>query len=289
MHVCSLYEINALIVVPESALPMLWSTRVCAPSVRLVVIGGKADYADAIAVANKVASLPGFFSEGGATNVARRDGMSTVLMAAAEHLGRLPQHYFQAVGSGTGAIAAWEAAQRLRADERFAGQQMRLQLAQNLPFAPMVDAWQRRSRELNLGNEKKAKEQIAQIDASVLSNRTPPYSLAGGLYDALDETDGQMHGVTNQEARKAAALFEATEGCDIDPAAAVAVASLCKAVTDRRVDAEESVVINITGGGRVRAARELPSMSAVPDLFVLPSELASIQERVARLSERRIA
>ena len=283
MHVCSLYEINALIVVPESAMPMLWSMRM--PYVRLVVRGGNADYADAIAVANRIALMPGFFPEGGVANVARRDGMTTVLLAAAEHLGRMPAYYFQAVSSGAGAITAWEASHRLRADEHYAGQRICLQLAQNLPFAPMADVWKRRSRDLDLGNERKAKKRIARIDARVLSNRTPPYVLTGGLYDAIDDTGGQMHGVTSQEARQAAALFESTEGCDIDPAAA----ALRRTVTDQLVDAEETVVINITGGGRARAARDPPSLPAVPDLYVEPFELPSIPERVARLVERRIA
>ena len=141
-----------------------------------------------------------------------------------------------------------------------------------------ADAWQRRSRTLDLDDEGLAKERIARIDAGVLSNRTPPYALTGGLYDALADSDGRMYGVTNAEARQAAELFERTEGCDLDPAAA-----------DRRVAADEPVVINLTGGGRARAARELPNVPTVPDLFVAPSDLQSIPERVARLAERRAA
>jgi hypothetical protein len=53
--------------------------------------------------------------------------------------------------------------------------------------------------------------------------------------------------------------------------------------------ADEPVVINLTGGGRARAARELPNVPPVPDLFAAPSDLQSIPERVARLAERRAA
>jgi len=52
-------------------------------------------------------------------NVARRDGMGTVMLEAAVTIGRAPDHYFQAVGSGTGGIAAWEASLRLKQDGRF--------------------------------------------------------------------------------------------------------------------------------------------------------------------------
>ena len=56
-----------------------------------------------------------------------------------------------------------------------------------------------------------------------------------------------------------------------------------------RAVADEPVVINLTGGGRARAARELPNVPTVPDLFAAPSDLQSIPERVARLAERRAA
>ncbi len=57
--------------------------------------------------------------EGGAKNVARRDGMGTVMLDAAVTMKEMPDDYFQAIGSGTGGIAAWEASMRLRDDGRF--------------------------------------------------------------------------------------------------------------------------------------------------------------------------
>jgi len=58
------------------------------------------DYTDAINLAGRIAKLPGIV-EGGARNVARRDGMGTLMLDAAVTLGKMPDHYFQAVGSGT--------------------------------------------------------------------------------------------------------------------------------------------------------------------------------------------
>ncbi len=77
------------------------------------------DYTDAINLAARIAQLPGLISEGGARNIARRDGMGTVMLDAAVTIGKMPDHYFQAVGSGTGGISAWEASLRLKADGRF--------------------------------------------------------------------------------------------------------------------------------------------------------------------------
>jgi cysteate synthase len=58
-----------------------------------------------------------------------------------------------------------------------------------------------------------------------------------------------MYGISNVDTRTAQNLFERYEGIDIFPPAAVAVASLIEAVNNSVVDAEEHIVLNITGGG----------------------------------------
>ncbi len=266
--VCSRHAVPAVVVVPEAALPALWTTAPAAAETTLVAVTGDADYADAIRVAGMIAALPGFLAEGGAHNVARRDGMGTALLAGVECAGALPRHYVQAVGSGTGAIAAWEMAQRLVRDGRFGGQVPRMHLAQNRPFTIMADAWQRRSRQLPPLDEAQAKRRIAALRATVLSNRQPPYALAGGVYDALSASAGAMYRVTNRQAEHAGALFAAVEGCDIDPAAAVAVAALQQAVACGAVGRDEMVFLNVTGGGLRRLHGEQRTRRLAPDLVV---------------------
>jgi cysteate synthase len=215
--------------------------------VRLAVLDGGADYADAIELGNGIAGTEGFYPEGGARNAARRDGMGTTVLAAVEAAGVVPDHYVQAVGSGTGAIAAWEMSLRLAEDGRFGRGAMRLHLAQNAPFTPMTDAWEAGSR--TLAPMADARERSREIRAQVLANRTPPYSIAGGLYDALHDTAGYMYRVTNTEAEEAGRLFDECEGSDIDPAAEVALASLGQAVALGRIGKRDVVALNITGGG----------------------------------------
>ena len=91
---------------------------------------------------------PRYYPRAGRSNAARRDGMGTALLVAVEQARRIPDHYFQAVGSGTGAIAAWEMNLRLLEDGRFGDTKMRLHLGQNAPFTPMTDAWEAGSRTL---------------------------------------------------------------------------------------------------------------------------------------------
>ncbi|MCP1661491.1 MAG: cysteate synthase [Methanocalculus sp. MSAO_Arc1] len=236
-----------LLVIPKRALERIWTTK---PARNTILVAVNGDYSDAIALADRICTLPGYTPEGGAKNVARRDGMGTVFLDAACTIGRIPDHYIQAVGSGTGAIAAWEAALRLVADGRFGGTLPRLHLAQNLPFIPLKSAWDARRREivpeLDMPH---AEDAIRAVNADVLTNRKPPYAVPGGLYDALSDCGGAMYGITNHDARQAGDLFEATEGIDPDPAAAVACAALLAAVDQGDLPENACILLNITGGG----------------------------------------
>ena len=251
---CSRYDVPALLVVPGQSMPMLWSTGRSNPFVRLAVLDGGADYADAIELGNGIAATEGFYPEGGARNAARRDGMGTAVLAAVEASGKIPDHYFQAVGSGTGAIAAWEMSLRLVEDGRYGGEKMKLHLSQNAPFTPMTDAWEAGARTLAAAPDGRRLSTL--IRARVLGNRNPPYSIAGGLFDALSDTRGLMYRVGNADARRAGRLFEKLEGCDIDPAAEVALASLQQAAQMGRIGRNDMVALNITGGGHRRLRRD---------------------------------
>ncbi|MDE5851957.1 MAG: pyridoxal-phosphate dependent enzyme, partial [Alistipes sp.] len=222
------------------------------PCVKLICCEKGGDYFDAIHLSDLALKCPGFYAEGGAKNVARRDGMATTVLSAVTTIGRIPDYYFQAVGSGTGAIAAWEANMRLLDDGRFGTNTMKLMVSQNAPFVPMYDAWRADSRKLLPYEDDKARRDAEIIDAKVLSNRRPPYGITGGLYDALKATHGDVIVVTNAQERKACKLFEELEGVDIHPAAGVATASLIKAVGEGKIAKDACVMLNITGGGEQR-------------------------------------
>ncbi len=284
LQVCSDNGMPVIVVVPESALPDMWITTRKGPNVVLAVLRGNADYADAIALANRLAALDQCFPEGGARNVARRDGMGTALLHAVEKIGEIPEHYFQAVGSGTGGIAAWEMSRRLLADGGFGSNKMRLHLVQNSPFAIMTAAWQLRLPEVPTLPEDEARVRIRQLWASVLSNRNPPYSVRGGVFDALTDTGGHMYSVANNEAEVAGRMFEELEGCDIAPAAQVALAGLMRACRSKRIGNDELVLLNVTGGGSKMVDRDLQKHYVRPDFVFDASEVARKPIRV-RLPE----
>lgn len=251
--VCSDNNIPLLLSVPEDNLNAMWFTEPLNDCVKLISCRKGGDYFDAIHLSNLALTSPMFYAEGGAKNIARRDGMATTVLSAVTTIGRIPNYYFQAVGSGTGAIAAWEANMRLIEDGRYGKNIMRLMVSQNAPFLPMYEAWRADSRALLPYDDNQARHDAEVIDAKVLSNRRPPYSIAGGLFDALKATNGDILMADNLQAAKAAELFLQTEGIDIHPAPAIALATLIAEVEKGNIDKSATIMLNITGGGEKRA------------------------------------
>jgi len=283
-RVCSDNNIPLLLCVPEDNIDVLWFDEPINDNVKLIISRSGADYFDAIHLSNLAAQLDGFVTEGGAKNVARRDGMGTTVLSAATFIGQIPDYYFQAVGSGTGAIAAWEANLRLIEDGRFGSHKMKLMISQNEPFVPMYDAWKVNSRNLLPFDDDEARKEVEQIDAKVLSNRRPPWALVGGLFDALTDAGGDVLTISNQKAREANKLFQELEGIDIHPAAAVATASLIDYVKSGQLDKDAVTMLNITGGGEERFKSEHELHYLKPTLiFDLNPTLDEVREKLGEI------
>ena len=289
-NICSINNIPLVLVIPETSIEEIWSPRPFNDCVKLILASGNSDYLDAITLASKITEFEGFFPEGGAANVARRDGMATTVLDAGHHIGQIPDHYFQAVGSGTGGISAWEAALRLAEDGSYGKNRMKLHLAQNYPFTLMTEAWELRERDLPNWDENESKEKINQIGAIVLSNRKPPYSIVGGVYDTLSASNGLMYSVTNKESEEAMDLFEQHEGCDLHPASGIALGALLQAVKIRQVGKENIIVLNATGGGEKRVKRDfnlyyLQPFARLSNIEINSTDAAKKIEPILKLSQ----
>jgi cysteate synthase len=262
LEVASRYGVPVLTVVPERALRTLATTIPRHPCTRVVAVRD-GDYSDAIAIAGALARRPGYFPEGGCRNVARRDGLGTTVLAALEAMGRLPDLYVQAVGSGTGAIGAWEMAERARRAGRPGGP-MEVLLVQDGAHCPLYRAWQADARHEaplpRIGPE--------PLHAHVLTNRTPPYAVAGGVRDILAASGGGMRTATATEAREAGRLFMEREGVSLHPAAEIGLAGLIAAVRAGRVPREAHLLFNATGGGLDALEKVLDHHPVQPDRVV---------------------
>ena len=271
--VCSDNNIPIVICIPKDNAGDLWFTKKLSSCVKVIATPSGTDYYDAIALGEKICQNPRFMAEGGAKNVAIRDGMGTTVLSAVEAIGRIPDAYFQAVGSGTGAIAAWENAERLAADGRFGENRMRIYASQNSPFTLMYDSWKAHSRSLVPITPEESRRKAEVILGKVLSNRKPPYSIAGGLFDVLEKSNGDMFKVSNDEIVYWVVQYINLEGYDIFPASACAVASLKQALDAGIVKKDETVMLNITGGGLFNATKK-GYVIKEPDLILSPDQPA---------------
>ena len=283
-QVCSDNDIPLVVCIPSDSKQDLWFRHKLSSCVKLIAVPHGCDYYDAIRLGEKLCQdASRFFAEGGAKNVARRDGMGTTVLSAVEAIGRIPDAYFQAVGSGTGAIAAWENNLRLIEDGRFGSHKMKIFVAQNAPFTLLYDSWKSGKRELAALDPVVGRHQAETILAKVLSNRQPPYSVAGGLYDTLTDTGGGFYLATNEQVVSWIMRFRELEGTFLYPAAACAVQALESAVKDGSVGKEDVVMLNATGGGFMEAMGQgyvlkEPDLALDPDL---PAE--EIVEKVSAL------
>ncbi len=146
---------------------------------------------------------------------------------------------------------------------------MKVFACQNTPYTIMYDSWKAGSRDLLPLSAETSRRNAEVILAKVLSNRKPPYSIAGGLYDTLKASGGDMFKVSNEEIVYWMLQFFNLEGVDIFPAAAAAVAGLRKAIDEGKVQADETIMLNITGGGMLEATAK-GFVQKEPDLILSP-------------------
>jgi cysteate synthase len=283
-RVCSDNNIPLLLSVPEDNIDSLWFDEPIKDHVKLIVSRSGSDYFDAIHLSNIAIEMDRFIAEGGAKNVARRDGMATTMLSATTTIGRIPEYYFQAIGSGTGAIAAWEANLRLIEDGRFGSNKMKLMVSQNEPFIPIKHAWDADSREILPLDDVMARKQVEEIMAKVLSNRKPPYGLVGGLYDAMKDAGGEVVTANNDEAMAAGDLFEKLEGIDLHPAAKVAAATLIKSAQNGDIPKDATIMFNATGGGEKLFKQNKALFFLKPSIvFDIDPDPKEVQEKVSKL------
>ena len=80
--VCSDNHIKLLLSVPYDNIGALWFEHPLDPCVKLISCAAGGDYFDAIHLSDLALKGPGFYAEGGAKNIARRDGMATTVLSA---------------------------------------------------------------------------------------------------------------------------------------------------------------------------------------------------------------
>lgn len=277
-YIASIEKFNVFILVPEKNIQDLIVPYVNEQYVKVISVEG--DYSDAISLVSKFYLSKDIQFDGGGKSIIRRDALGTVLLNSVEKIRKIPKHYFQSISGGNGVIGVFETIIKLLNDSRFRNSIPIFHISQNEPFIPIVRAWNERRREIKKNDF--GENHFNKIYAKVLSNKQPLYSTRGGIFDILQETNGQAYKITNKEAISASKLFEKLEGIDIHPASAVATASLIKAVELKKVNSDEDILLNISGGG-IKRVKEIGVQKMKP-CYKVKSDI-SIEELRRILNE----
>ena len=254
-HFCGLDNIPLIVIVGKDHADRLWALpENSAESVRLVVVED-GDYYDAKTVAKGIAGqLPGWQMEGSVHNVARRDGIGSLMVDAAMTIGTLPDHYFQGIGGGPGPIGIHEMAVRLIDEGLFEGPAPRQHLSQNVEHHPIHKAWQA-GRDQLIASDFPSED--VEVYSDYLMNKGPAYGQVGAVHDILKDSKGQTYIVERQDAMAARELIESIEGIDIMTPGGVAAASLQQALVSGDVKSDDCIVLNISGGGTQRLKEDV--------------------------------
>ncbi len=265
-HFCGLSNIPLIVIVGREHANRIWVRKdISTESVRLVVVED-GEYSDAKILAKQLGQyLEGWQLEGGVHNVARRDGIGSLIIDAAYTIGSLPDHYFQGIGGGPGPIGVHEMAERLVETGQFDGPVPQQHVSQNAEHSPIHNAWQ-------AGRDHLLPEDFPKFEVDVYSdyllNTAPAYGQVGGVHDILEASNGNTHAVEREDAEAAKALVEDIEGIDIMTPGAVATASLQQAIESGDVGVDDCILLNISGGGTERLKEEVETRTVQPWLQV---------------------
>lgn len=261
-YFCGLDDFPLIVVVGHDHLERLYlPANHPNSSVKLIVLED-GDYYDAKIFAKKISQqLESWQMEGGIHNVARRDGIGSLILDAALTIGKLPMHYFQGIGGGPGPVGVNEMANRLIRTELFEGPVPRQHVSQNEEHSPIHNAWQ--AKRPNLIDSDFPEEEV-EVYSDYLLNKAPAYEIKGGVYDTLKQSNGQTYIVSKEDAKSAKSLFESIEGIDIMSPAAVALSSLIQALENGDIKPDDCTVLNISGGGIERMKKDKQVVQITP-------------------------
>jgi len=272
-----------IIVVPDNAVKEFWIPNQAKGNITPFLITVRnGTYQDAINLANKLSSelCSEIITSGGVHNIARRTALAFPYYYGVMKTKEVPDHYFQAVSSAAGAIGAFDVNSEL-IRIKYTNKRTAIQMVQNHPFNPIVDAWNLTTYQLKKLSPIEVKQFQDKICAKVLSNTNPPYLNKGGIYDVLNLSGGGAYSVTNQEIEQAQQKWHTFTTVNLDPAALVALAGLVKVVKSGVVQQHESVILHLTGGGLEQSINRNQLRQVIPDICV---EKTQINHAIAEVS-----
>lgn len=191
-------------------------------------------------------------------NPFRLEGQKTAAFEVIEALGDGPDYLCIPVGNA-GNISAYWRGFRLFYNDQLAKTKPRMCGFQAAGSAPMV-----------LGHQVENPETIAT--AIRIGNPASWREAA----KAIDESNGFIDSVSDEEILAAYSLLAKTEGIFCEPASAASIAGLIKSINSNKIDKDARVVCVLTGNG-LKDPESAMKLSTV-DLKPLPAKLKSMKE-----------
>jgi threonine synthase len=208
------------------------------------VVMNDATFVEAFNESGAFANQHGLVAERGFFNPGRREGLKVAWLEAAEQVPRTIDWYVQAISSAMGVYGVYKGALQLH-ELGTIDRVPHLLCVQQETCAPMISAWVD-------GSERIRPEDIVKrptgIAAAIL--RGDPTRAYPHVRRIVLESGGTMVAVTEEEIREARRLLEELEGIHPCFAASAALAGLAKAREQGDIDAEETVLVNLTGSER---------------------------------------
>jgi len=184
-------------------------------------------------------------SEGGYFNIGRTCALGICALSFFDQTGIFPNHFVQAVGSGSGPLSALRAYRLLKENSL---EQISFHIIQNYPYVPLVESIKEETN-VQVG---KYLHKIDTACAPMLTSGDPAYNYPGGIYHEMNKGNTfYAYGVTNEEIYRMQYEFWKLEKKQLLLPAAATVAGLIKVKKDGRIKDEEVIQVNITGCGDI--------------------------------------
>lgn len=198
-------------------------------------------------LAARFAKSKGLFLDRGIKSVAAIEAMKTMAYEIAEQLGdefengerwRAPDWFLQGVSGGMGPIGVGKGFREML-DFGLVDKMPAMGIVQSTGCAPMTEAWKR-------GQRIATPIENPQTIIATLATGNPgrAYEL---LYDYVHDYGGTFTSASDEEAFEATVILARMDGISVEPATAVTFAGLIRMVRERRIKADEIVVVNCSG------------------------------------------
>ncbi len=247
-YYAALFKVKTLIIIADESRSYLWLPNHSKIDenlnkyVKLVSIRKPSSYHDASKLAALINQKMNDKSEieGGFTNISRIKGLGLVGTSFYDFVKRTPDYYFQAVGSGSGAISVMR-----EYDSIDSANKVMYCLSQNKPYTPLVDSINNPKQKVE---PSKYSPYADMVCAPMLTSSDPVYNYPGGIKEAIDSGKDFMGiSVSNEETYEAQRLFYKYESIETLLPAATSIAALIK--TSKKIDRNKTVQLNVTGAG----------------------------------------